>query len=109
MWIFCYPFCYTLPCFFVNFGGLSLPCPLLCCLLFVCLFFVVVVVVVVCFSSFFFLHGFSVFYLHGFSGFFCKFNCSWHFFTSSGHVPQGLGCTAPPFRGRVSKGCKLYN
>ena len=32
---FCYPlfFCYTLPCFFVNLGGLSLPCHLLCCLL----------------------------------------------------------------------------
>ena len=46
-------------------------------------------VFVVCFSFFFSPHGFPVFYLHEFSGFFCKFNCSWHFFTSSGHVPPG--------------------
>ena len=41
---FCNPFFffrYILPCFFVNFWGLSLPCHLLCCLLFVyfCVFF----------------------------------------------------------------------
>ena len=76
--------------FFVNFGGLSLPCHLLCCLL----LFV--------YSLFF------IFYLHGFSGFiFCKFNCSWHFFTSSDRVsPGGLVALGPHFgdwyRGVVS-------
>ena len=49
-----------------------------------------------------------MFYLHGFSGFiFCKFNCSWHFFTSSDRVPLGgLGAREPRFadwyRGVVS-------
>ena len=49
-----------------------------------------------------------MFYLHGFSGFiFRKFNCSWHFFTSSDRVPLGwLGAREPRFadwyRGVVS-------
>ena len=67
-------FCYTLPCFLVNLGGLSLPCHLLCCLLlFVYLFFL-----------FIFLPSW-IFWVY----FFCKFNCSWHFFTSSDRVPPG--------------------
>ena len=50
-----------------------------------------------------------MFYLHGFSGFiFRKFNCSWHFFTSSDRVPLGGGCTGAPFRGLVSRVSKLY-
>ena len=100
MWIFfCYPlfFCFLVIlylvfvfCFFVNFGGLSLPCHLLCCLLlFVFLFF----------SSWIFCCFFFV----------CKFNCSWHFFTSSGHVPLVGWLHSAPFRGQVSKGSKLYN
>ena len=49
------------------------------------------------------------FYLHGFSGFiFYKFNCSWHFFTSSDRVSPWGGCTGAPFRGLVSRGSKLY-
>ena len=67
------------PLFFVNFGGLSLPCYLLCCLLFVCF----LLFVFLFFPSWIF----CFFYLHRFSGVFCKFNCSWYFFTSSGHVP----------------------
>ena len=79
--------------FFVNFGGLSLPCHLLCCLLLFVFFFL-------------FIHLF--FYLHGFSGFiFCKCNCSWNFFTSSDRVPPGgLVARGPRFgdwyRGVVS-------
>ena len=38
---------------------------------------------------------------------FRKFNCSWHFFTSSDRAPLG-GCTGAPFRGLVSRGSKLY-
>ena len=107
--LFCYPlFFFLFVClfillyfalFFVGFGGLGLPCHLLCCLLlFVFLFFLI----------YFFFNFF--FYLHGFSGFiFCKFNCSWHFFTSSDRVPPGgVGCTGAPFRWLVSRGSKLY-
>ena len=81
--------------FFINFGGLSLPCHLLCCLLLFVYFF---------YLSIYF------FYLHGFSGFiFCKFNCSWHFFTSSDCVPPGgLVARGPRFGGLVSRGSKLY-
>ena len=82
--------------FFVGFGGLGLPCHLLCCLLLFVYFF---------FNLFLF---FFFFYFHGFSGFiFCKFNCSWHFFTSSDRVPPGgLVARGPRFadwyRGVVS-------
>ena len=63
---------------------------------------------VICFIVYCYLFILGFFYLHGFSGvFFCKINCSWHFFTSSGPVPLGVGCIAPPFRGRVTKGSKL--
>ena len=86
-------FCYTLPCFFVNFGGLSLPCHLLCCLLLFVYFF----------------YQFFFFYLHGFSGGVVSLIALG---TSSLRLvmpPRGVGCTAPPFRGQVSKGSKLYN
>ena len=78
MWIFLLSFFFFLlyfTLFLVNFGGLSLPCHLLCCLLlFVCLFsFFFVVVVVVCFSFFF---------LQGFSGFFLPSWIFWGFFVS---------------------------
>ena len=105
---FCYPlfFCFFV-CFFLlyfalfffGFGGLGLPCHLLCCLLlfvyFILFFFYLI--------YFYFLF---LFYLHGFSGFiFRKFNCSWHFFTSSDRVPLG-GARGPRFadwyRGVVS-------
>ena len=97
MWIFLLSFffcccCYTLPCFLLILG---IEPALSFALLFI----------VICLFLFFFLNGFSVVFFF----FVCKFNCSWHFFTSSGHVPLGVGCTAPPFRGRVSKGSKLYN
>ena len=95
MWIFLLFFFKYFNLFFVNFGGLSLPCHLLCCLLLFVYF---------CFVFF----PSWIFWVFLFA-FFCKFNYSWHFFTSSGHVPLGVGCTAPPFRGRVSKGSKLYN
>ena len=78
--------------FFVNLGGLSLPCHLLCCLLlfiFCCYLF-----------FFFFLHGFSVFFVS-----LIALGTSLRLVMS----PLGVGCTAPPFRGRVSKGSKLYN
>ncbi len=85
--------------FFVGFGGLGLPCHLLCCLL-----------LFVYFILFFFnlIYFYFLFYLHGFSGFiFRKFNCSWHFFTSSDRVPLGgLVARGPHFadwyRGVVS-------
>ena len=109
MWIFfCYPLffvgffvfvCFFLlyfALFFVGFGGLGLPCHLLCCLL---LFF-----------NFFYFYLFIYFFFTfmDFLGlFFCKFNCSWHFFTSSDHVPPGgLVAQGPRFgdwyRGVVS-------
>ena len=91
-------FCYTLPCFLLVLGDWAyrVICFVVYCYLF--LFF---------FNLFLF---FIFFYLHGFSGFiFCKFNCSWHFFTSSDRVPPGgVGCTGAPFRGLVSRGSKIY-
>ena len=102
MCIFCYPFCYSVSCFLLIWGGACLViCFVVYCCLFLffcCLFF---------FSFFFFLHGFSVFYLHGFlEGFVSLIALS----TSSLRLAMstlGVGCTAPPFRGRVSKGSKL--
>ena len=49
--------------------------------------------------SIYFFFIFIFFYFHGFSGFiFCKFDCSWHFFTSSDRVPLGgLGARGPRF------------
>ena len=98
----CFFFLLYFALFFVGFGGLGLPCHLLCCLLlFVYSFFIFI------FILFFFIFIFIFFYLHGFSGFiFRKFNCSWHFFTSSDRVPPGLGAREPRFadwyRGVVS-------
>ena len=97
MWIFFVIFfCYTLPCFFGNFGGLSLPCHLLCCLLlFIYLFYLFI------YLFFFYLHGFSVFFVSLIA-----------LGTSSLRrivFLLGVGCTGPPFRGQVSKGSKLYN
>ena len=92
-------FCYTLPCFLLVLGDWA---------------YRVICFVVYCYLFIFFKNlflFFIFFYLHGFSGFifFCKFNCSWHFFTSSDRVlPGGLGRTGAPFRGLVSRGSKLY-
>ena len=77
--LFFFFFCYTLPCFFfffVKFWGIELACHF--ALLFIaiwCIFF----------WGGGYLHGFSVVFF----AFFCKFNSSWHFFTSSDHVPPG--------------------
>ena len=81
-------YCYTLPCFFVNFGGLSLPCHLLCCLL-----------------LFVFIYLFIFFTFMDFLGvFLCKFNCSWHFFTLSDRVPPGgLVAQGPRFEDRYRR------
>ena len=79
--------------FFVGFGGLGLPCHLLCCYcyLFIYLFYL------------------FFFYLHGFSGFiFCKFNCSWHFFTSSDRVPPGGLVAREPRFGDWYRGVVSY-
>ena len=72
----------------------------------ICLFFFFKFI----FILFIFFFIFIFFYFHGFSGFiFCKFDCSWHFFTSSDRVPLGgVGCTGAPFRGLVSRVSKLY-
>ena len=102
---FCYPLFFFLlyfALFFVGFGGLGLPCHLLCCLLLFIYF-------IIFFFNLIYFYFLFLFYLHGFSGFiFRKFNCSWHFFTSSDRVPLGVGCTGAPFRGLVSRGSKLY-
>ena len=94
MWIFfffailCF-FCYTLPCFFVYFGGLSLPCHLLCCLLFV---------------YYLFIYLFFFTFMDFLGVFPCKFNCSWHFFTSSDRVPPGeLVAQGPRFEDRYER------
>ena len=84
-------FCYTLPCFLLVLGDWAYR---VICFVVYCLFFFK-------FILFFF------FYLHGFSGFiFCKFNCFWHFFTSSDRVPPGGVARGPRFadwyRGVVS-------
>ena len=87
--------------FFVGFGGLSLPCHLLCCLLLFVYF-------ILFFFNLIYFYFLFLFYLHGFSGFiFRKFNCSWHFFTSSDRVPLGGGVARGPrfadwYRGVVS-------
>ena len=106
---FCYPLffvCFFLlyfALFFVGFGGLGLPCHLLCCLLLFVYF------ILFFFFNLIYFYFLFLFYLHGFSGFiFRKFNCSWHFFTSSDRVPLGGGCTGAPFRGLVSRVSKLY-
>ena len=79
--------------FFVNFGGLSLPCHLLCCLLLFVYFYLFIYLFI------------YLFYLHGFSGFiFCKFNCSWHFFTSSDCVPPGGWLHGGPVSGTGIEG-----
>ena len=84
-------FCYTLPCFFVNFGGLSLPCHLLCCLLLFVYFYLFIYLL-------FFLPSW-IFWV-----FFCKFNCSWYFFTSSDRVPPGgFVAQGPRFEGRYRR------
>ena len=109
MWIFfCYPLFFVCLFFFVIlclvfcwFWGLGLPCHLLCCLLLFVYF-------IFFFFNLIYFYFLFLFYLHGFSGFiFRKFNCSWHFFTSSDRVPLGgLGAREPRFadlyRGVVS-------
>ena len=96
LFVFVLFFCYTLPCFLLVLGDWAyrVICFVVYCYLFI----------------FYFIYLFFFFYLHGFSGFiFCKFNCSWHFFTSSDRVPPGgVGCTGAPFCGLVSRGSKLY-
>ena len=75
MWIFCHLFCYTLPYFLLIFDvELALSFALFVCFLLLLLLFVFFVL-----FSFF-----SVF-------FFCKFNCSWRFFTLPGPVSPGGG------------------
>ena len=72
------------------------------------LLFIVICLFYFIFFNLIYFYFLFLFYLHGFSGFiFRKFNCSWHFFTSSDRVPLG-GCTGAPFRGLVSRGSKLY-
>ena len=97
-------FCYTCLVFCWFWGtGLTVSFALL--FIVICLFFFFQFIFI---FLFLFIYLFF-FYLHGFSGFiFCKFNCSWHFFTSSDRVPLGGGCTGAPFRGLVSRGSKLY-
>ena len=59
--------------------------------------------IVICFV-FFYLFFFFIFFFFTFMdflGFFCKFNCSWHFFTSSDRVPPGgLVAQGPRFEDR---------
>ena len=70
--------------------------------------FVVYCYLFILFFNLIYFYFLFLFYLHGFSGFiFRKFNCSWHFFTSSDRVPLGgLGAREPRFadwyRGVVS-------
>ena len=85
---------------FCWFWGTGLTVSFALLFIVICLFF---------FNLFLFYFYFLFFYLHGFSGFiFCKFNCSWHFFTSSDCVPPGEGSHGALFRGLVSRGSKLY-
>ena len=89
-YFFCYPLFFLLyfALFFVGFGGLGLPCHLLCCLLLFVYF-------ILFFFNLIYFYFLFLFYLHGFSGFiFRKFNCSWHFFTSSDRIPPGGGLVA---------------
>ena len=91
--LFCFFFCYTLPCFLLILGDWA---------------YLVICFVVYCYLFIFIYLFIYLFYRHGFSGFiFCKFNCSWHFFTSSDRVsPGGLIARGPRFgdwcRGVVS-------
>ena len=93
---FCLFFCYTLPCFCWFWGDWAyrVICFVIYCYLFILFYF-----------FFNLIYFYFLFYLHGFSGFiFRKFNCSWHFFTSSDRVPLGgVECTEAPFRGLVSR------
>ena len=85
-------FCYTLPCFLLILGDWA--CLVIC-------------FVVYCYLFILFIYLF--FYLHGFSGFiFCKFNCSWHFFTSSDRVPPGELVTRGPRFGDWYRGVVSY-
>ena len=99
MWIF---FCYPLFLFFFCLFFLFVFFVILCLVFLLVLgdwAYRVICFVVYCYLFIFFLNlflfyflffFFFFFYLHGFSGFiFCKFNCSWHFFTSSDCVPPG--------------------
>ena len=100
-------FCYTLPCFLLVLGDWAyrVICFVVNCYLFILFFFFFNFNL---FLFYLFIFIFFFFYLHGFSGFiFCKFDCSWHFFTSSDRVPLGgLGAREPRFvdwyRGVVS-------
>ena len=130
LFLFLFFVCELLIFFLFNLCGFFFA--ILCCFFFVCLFFFVILCLVFCwfwgtgltvsfallfiviclfyFIFFNLIYFYFLFYLHGFSGFiFRKFNCSWHFFTSSDRVPLGgVGCTGDPFRGLVSRGSKLY-
>ena len=85
-------FCYTLPCLLLVLGDWAyrVICFVVYCYLFILFIFFFNLI------HFYFLF---LFYLHGFSGFiFRKFDCSWHFFTSSDRVPLGgLGARGPRF------------
>ena len=87
---------------FCWFWGTGLTVSFALLFIVICLFFFLNL-----FLFYFFLFLFLFFYLHGFSGFiFCKFNCSWHFFTSSDRVSPEGGAREPRFadwyRGVVS-------
>ena len=94
-------FCYTLPCFLLVLGDWAYR---VICFVVYCYLFILFFKIYFYFIFFFFL---IFFYLHGFSGFiFRKFNCSWHFFTSSDRVSPGGVHGGPRFadwyRGVVS-------
>ena len=91
--------------FFCWFWGTGLTVSFALLFIVICLFFFFFLIYF--YFIYFFLFLFF-FYLHGFSGFiFCKFDCSWHFFTSSDRVsPVGGSAREPRFadwyRGVVS-------
>ena len=100
---------FTLFYFLLILGGLSLPCHLLCCLL---LFFVCLGFFCLFFFSFFPSWIFCFFIFMDFLGFFFFLVILIALGTSSLRLvmsPLGVGCTSPPFRGRISKGSKLCN
>ena len=103
IFVVCLFFLLYLPCFFVGFGGLGLPCHLLCCLLlFVYSFFL---------NLFLFYLFFFIFIFFTFMDFLGLFFVSLTALgTSSLRLivfPWGGG-TGAPFRGLVSRGSKLY-
>ena len=97
---FCLFFFFVILCLvFCWFWGTGLTVSFALLFIVICLFYFI-------FFNLIYFYFLFLFYLHGFSGFiFCKFNCSWHFFTSSDRVPLG-GARGPRFadwyRGVVS-------